>query len=103
MRSRQCPFCGMGIAKASKQCPYCREAIPEVHLSRSRGRDGGKAVRRGLLSMLLGAVVYYFAGGYSSMQLPVSIQPMVSAYLAPLLFLGGLSLSLYGVYQRLKS
>jgi hypothetical protein len=43
-------------------------------------------------------VVHYFAGGYSAMQLPFPIQPMVTIYLSPLLFLSGLGLSSFGFY-----
>ena len=53
--------------------------------------------------MLLAAVIHYFAGGYSAMQLPYPIQPVVTVYLAPVLFLGGLGLSLYGFYLHRKT
>jgi hypothetical protein len=53
--------------------------------------------------MLLAAGIYYFAGGYSAIKLPVTIPPAVTTYLAPLLFFGGLGLSLYGVVLRSRS
>lgn len=54
--------------------------------------------------MLLAAVVYYFAAGYAKpLQLPVTIQPVVINYLSPLLFLGGLALTLYGLILNAKS
>jgi hypothetical protein len=65
-----------------------------------RSNTGRKKIRQGLLYMLLAAVIHYFAGGYSAMQLPYPIQPVVTVYLAPLLFLGGLGLSLYGYLHR---
>jgi hypothetical protein len=47
-------------------------------------------IRRGLLYMFLAAVIYYFAGGYSAMNLPFPIDPLVTVYLSPLLFVSGL-------------
>jgi hypothetical protein len=60
-------------------------------------------IRQGLLCILLAAVVHYFAGGYSAMQLPYPIQPIVTVYLSPLLFLSGLGLSSFGLYVRLTA
>jgi hypothetical protein len=68
---------------------------------RSRG-DGGR-LRRGLLYMFLAGVIHYFAGGYSSMRLPVEIPPMVTQYLTPALFLLGLGFCLYGVVSRVNT
>jgi len=48
--------------------------------------------------MLLAAVIHYFAGGYSPVDLPFSINPLVTLCLTPLLFLSGLALTLYGFY-----
>lgn len=59
-------------------------------------------IRRGLLYMLLAAVIQYFAGGYSALNLPFPIAPLVTTYLAPFLFLSGLGLTLYGLYLRNK-
>ncbi|MGB2888442.1 MAG: hypothetical protein WBC04_12165 [Candidatus Acidiferrales bacterium] len=53
--------------------------------------------------MLLAAVIYYFAGGHSAMELPYPIQPVVTAILSPLLFLSGLGLSLHGIYLHRKT
>lgn len=103
MAVRQCPFCGMGVPDRLKQCPYCREAIPEIRVTKRHNPEGRKKIRQGLLWMLLAAVVYYFAGGYSAWQLPVTIQPLVTTYLIPLLFFGGLGLSLYGLYVHVMS
>lgn len=52
--------------------------------------------------MLLAAVIHYFAGGYSPIDLPFPIIPAVAVYLSPLLFLGGLGLTLYGFYLRIR-
>ena len=50
------------------QCPFCREAVPQLQLSSrtASSSDGHSQIRRGLLYMLLGAVVHYFAGGYGA-------------------------------------
>ena len=86
------------------QCPSCREAVPQVQLTRRTGPDGRQQMRRGLLYMLLAAVIYYLAGGYSApLWLPVQVLPVVTNYLLPLLFLGGLGLTLYGLFLRMRS
>ncbi len=36
-------------------------------------------------------------------QLPVLILPLVTDYLSPLLFLGGLGMTIYGLFLRIKS
>lgn len=53
--------------------------------------------------MLLAAVIHYFAGGYSAMNLPFPISPAVTAYLSPLLFLSGLGLVGYGFYLHSRT
>lgn len=69
--------------------------------------DGHSQIRRGLLYMLLGAVVHYFAGGYGApifqIPLPAPVMPLVTEYLTPLLFLGGLGFTIYGLYLKIKS
>ncbi len=77
--------------------------IPQVRVERRTRREGGREILRGLLYMLLAAVIYYFAGGYSAMALPFPISPLVNMYLSPLLFLCGLGMSLYGFYLRIKT
>jgi hypothetical protein len=102
--TRQCAFCGKRIAVHLNQCPYCREMVPQVRLSRSSSTAGRTHVRRGMLYMLLAGVIYYFAAGYAKpFTLPVAIQPTVTNYLSPLLFLGGLGLTLYGLILKAKS
>jgi hypothetical protein len=101
--TRQCAHCGKPVRTHLRQCPFCREAIPEVPVPRRSGSDGRREVRRGLLYMLLGTLIYYFAGGYSEIKLPLTIPPAVTTYLSPLLFFSGLGLSLYGVVLRFRS
>jgi hypothetical protein len=60
-------------------------------------------MRRGFLYMLLAGVIQFFAAGYSGMSLPIAVPPLVSAYLAPTVFLAGLGLLFYGMYLRLAT
>lgn len=72
--------------------------VPQVQVSRSKNKAGGREIRRGLLYMLLAVIIYYFAGGYGAApRIPVQIVPLVDNYLLPLLFLGGLGLCVYGL------
>jgi hypothetical protein len=104
MDERQCPFCGKLVRRQLAECPFCKERLPEVRAADLPPRDGGgRQIRRGLLYMLLALVVHYFAGGYSPLRLPLLMNPVVTMYLSPLLFLSGLSLSLYGVYRHVSS
>jgi DNA-binding helix-hairpin-helix protein with protein kinase domain len=107
---RRCAFCGKHMASHLMQCPFCREAVPQVQLSPLRnksGSDGQSQIRRGLLYMLLGGVVHYFAGGYGApifqIPLPAPVMPLVTQYLTPLLFLGGLGFTIYGLFLKVKS
>jgi hypothetical protein len=104
---RRCAFCGKSMLAHLTQCPFCREAVPQVQISRRPGSDGRRHIRRGLLYMLLGAVIHYFAGGYGAaifkVPLPAPVTPLVTQYLTPLLFLGGLGMTVYGLYLKLKS
>jgi hypothetical protein len=103
MPTRQCPHCGKEVSALLKQCVYCREALPAVPQIRgdnARHMEGRNKIRQGLLCVLLAAVVHYFAGGYSLMQLPFPIQPIVTIYLSPLLFLSGLGLTSFGLYLQ---
>jgi hypothetical protein len=102
--TRRCSYCGKAMAAHLTQCPFCREAVPQVRLTRRSGSNGRQPIRRGLLCMLLAAVVYYFAGGYGApLRIPIEIVPAVTNYLLPLLFLSGLGLSIYGLFMRAKS
>jgi hypothetical protein len=102
MASRECPYCGKMVYDRLTQCSYCRERLPEIRRSRFpvTRPAGGENIRRGLLFMLVAAVIGYFAGGANVWVLPVAVPPLVASYLSPLLFLGGLSLSLHGLYLR---
>ncbi len=101
--SRPCSYCGKPVPMRMNRCPYCREAVPDVRLSSRAGKDGRREVRRGLIYMLLGAVIHYFAGGYSALNLPYPLNPLVTTYLSPVVFLGGLGMCLYGVFLRIRS
>jgi hypothetical protein len=104
MAVRQCPFCGKSVSTHLRQCTYCREGlapVPEAKNERVNG-GGGAQIRRGLLYMLLAAVIGYFAGGYSALKLPVPV-PLVTKYLSALLFLSGLGLAIHGYYLQHRS
>src|SRR6266852_71763 len=103
---RPCAFCGKPIAGHLRQCPFCREAVPQVQLSQRKGPDWRHQSRRGLLYMLLAGVIHYFAAGYAKpfeIPLPAPMLPLVTQYLTPLLFLGGLGMTLYGLYLKFRS
>lgn len=78
--------------------------MPQVRLSSASSGAGSQQIRRGLLYMLMAGVIYYFAAGYAKpLEIPIAIQPAVINYLTPLLFLGGLGLTLYGLIQKARS
>jgi len=96
---KQCSHCGRYAPLNATQCPGCREtfrALPTGTGSLVFRKK--RQFRRGLLYMALAAVIQYFAGGYSSMQIPFPIHPAVQQYLAPLLFFSGLGLVVYGFF-----
>lgn len=102
---RQCVYCGRHIRRNLKQCPYCREAQSELHTPASaprRAASGGQ-FRSGLLLMLMSAVIQYFAGGYSSMALPIQFTAPTTTYFVPFLFLTGLGLTLYAFFLRVRA
>ena len=102
--SRPCAYCGKPVPARLNRCPHCREEVRQVRVASPRSvEDGSKQIRRGLFYMLLGAVIYYFSGGYSPMPLPVNLSPLIITYLAPVVFLGGLGLSLYGMFRKIRS
>lgn len=101
--SRPCAYCGKPVPTRMNRCPYCREEVTEVRLSSPLARNGRREIRRGLMYMLLGAVLYYFVGGHSGLSLPFTLNPWLITYLAPVVFLGGLGMCLYGFFLRLRS
>lgn len=101
--ARPCAYCGKPVPARLNRCPHCREEVPEVRLSARSGKSGRREIRRGLMYMLLGAVIYYFSGGYSALHLPFQLNPLVTTYLSPAVFLGGLGLCLYGVFLWIRS
>src|SRR6266481_2966418 len=102
--SRTCVYCGKTMLSHLTRCPHCREDIPQVRLASSRPRTGGRQqIRRALLYMLLAGVIQYFAGGYSGFTVPVTVSPIITTYLAPVVFLSALGLLIYGFYLRAKS
>lgn len=99
---RQCPFCGLPVSRVAAQCPACRESLPTEGTRQqhaiARGASNRSPIRRGLLYMLLAGVIQYFAGGYSMLHVPVAVSSPVTAYLAPLLFLSGFGMTLFGMF-----
>ena len=98
MTKRQCAYCGKFAPSQLIRCPDCREMLPEIAIVRRPQVKNRSKVRQGLLYMLLAAVIHYFAGGYSAMNLPFPITSLVTVYLSPLLFVSGLGLAVYGFY-----
>lgn len=52
--------------------------------------------------MLLGLVIHYVAVRSDSLNLPFSVNPMVT-YLSTMLFLAGLALALYGFFAKVTA
>jgi len=100
---RQCGYCGKYTPVTRTECPHCHESFVSLPTaSRLRTPTRGE-IRRGLLYMLLAGVIHYFASGYSGMDLPLPISPVIPLYLTPLLFFGGLGFVVYGFYRRVSS
>ena len=99
---RQCLHCGRLVPVDLIQCPTCREALPQVRAVARPQAERPSEIRRGLLAMLLAGVIHYFSGGYSSMNLPYPINPVITVYLSPMLFLSGLGLIIYGFFTWKK-
>ena len=100
---RQCGYCGKYAPATRTECPHCHESFPLLPTaSRPRPQQRGE-IRRGILYMVLASVIQYFAGGYSGMELPVSIPPAVTLYLTPLLFISGLGFVAYGFVLRTRA
>ena len=94
---RQCLHCGRLVPVDLGQCPNCREMLPAVGAGVQAARaERPSEIRRGLLAILLSGVVHYFSGGYGALGLPYPINPVITVYLSPMLFLSGLGLVVYG-------
>jgi hypothetical protein len=103
MGDRQCVNCGKIIADTFDQCPFCREPLPTLPVLHTAAAPAGQQIRRGLLWMLLAAVLYYFAAGYSAYQIPLPFARWLTAWVLPLLFLSGFGMVFLGVYRRITS
>ncbi|MGH9779240.1 MAG: hypothetical protein ACRD5I_12595 [Candidatus Acidiferrales bacterium] len=104
MADRQCGYCGKTVSDKFLQCPYCREdlsASGEKRRTGSRGLQGAKYIRRGLLYMALGGVCYYLFGGYHPLLTPpFDFEPWLTDYVLPFIILSGLGLMVFGVIRR---
>jgi hypothetical protein len=104
MGLRECPFCGQRISDSFRDCPHCHETLPEIP------RAGGarvyaqkkRTIRRGLLYMMVVAVIYYLFSPSSPLKLPVPFAPVLTTYLLPLFFIAGLAMVLYGIFQHVR-
>src|SRR5215813_2868026 len=99
MHERNCPFCGRRVAASLANCPYCRENLPQAVTVKNgySASQGRKYMRRGFLYTLMSGVIYFFAGGYSGMTIPIPIPPAVHQIFVPILFVAGVGLILYGL------
>jgi hypothetical protein len=101
MSRRQCGYCGKYVPEQGTQCPFCREDLGPAPVTRGWHADAGRSqIRRGLLYMLLAIVIQYFAGGYSALEFPYTVIPLVQQYLLPFMFLAGMGMVIFGVYRR---
>ncbi len=103
MAFRQCPHCGAKVLDSLAQCPHCREDMSSVPQSRFRDPAAGRAqIRRGMMYLWLAGIFYYFAGGYSNLQIPFETPPTVLDYALPFMFLAGAGLVLYGLFLKIR-
>jgi len=100
MARKQCAYCGTFVGEDVKRCPSCREEIPE-RLEIHKAPQGGAEIRRGLLYMLLGATLYFFAKPGGPVPIPFQVPEMVTTYLLPLLFILGVCFAFYGGLRRM--
>jgi hypothetical protein len=106
LQVQQCIHCGKQIRRNLKQCPHCREAQAEQRPAatpRPRQTNAPGHFRHGLLLILLSGVIHYVAGGYSPLVLPDNISSPLLTYLAPVLFVGGAFLILWGFFLRMRA
>jgi hypothetical protein len=104
LAARHCVYCGKPVATNQSQCPHCREAVPKVRLAPAAPAPAAKRSQmlRGILYMLLALVIHYVAVRSDSLNLPFSVNPAVS-YLATMMFLAGLALTLYGFLTKVTA
>lgn len=102
MKFRQCGQCGRMAPVGLVECPHCKHELPPMPVLRKSSYTDGGVLRRGLLYMTLAAVTHYFAGGYSTIELPVQIPEFVTQYLTPAVFVLGLAFALVGLVNRLR-
>ena len=102
MGERQCVNCGKYVEDSLTDCPFCREPLPELPVLHSTTAQQ-HPIRRGLLWMLLAAVLYYFAAGYSGYHIPLPFSRWLAGWVLPLLFLSGLGMVIVGFYRRVTS
>ena len=107
-RKRQCSSASIAESPSAGICgsvPIAaknRRSVRPVSAAPQKAKTYGH-FRSGLLLMLLAAAVQYFAGGYSPLALPGEISSPLLTYLAPLLFLSGLAMSLWGFFLRVRA
>jgi predicted RNA-binding Zn-ribbon protein involved in translation (DUF1610 family) len=103
MGFRQCPHCGKRVLESLERCPHCREDMLAAGQSSFRDPTAGRAqIRRGLMYLWLGAIFYYFIGGYSGLQIPFAVPLLVVDYVLPLMFLAGGALVFYGLALKIR-
>ncbi len=103
MARRQCPRCGAFLRESVTRCPECREELGQVQTFRGyRTHGGGAEIRRGLLYILMAAVIHYFVGSSSPLPNPVPFAPLLTNYVLPFLFLCGIGLVVLGLYRRVR-
>jgi hypothetical protein len=95
--SIQCADCARVYPRALSECPRC--GSEETVAAKSSGKKTASKyrVRRGILWMLVAGAIYLLASQGS-----VSFPPAVTDYLLPLLFLGGLGLTVFGLIGWLR-
>ena len=100
---RQCPHCGAYLDDSLARCTNCREDITVRPSARVRDPMAGRhQIRRGMMYTWLGAIFYYFTGGYSSLVIPFEVPAFVNDYVLPFMILTGIGLFLYGVILRIR-
>ncbi len=103
MGFRQCPHCGKRVLDSLANCPHCREDMSSVPHSGFRDPMAGRAqIRRGMMYLWLGAIFYYFIGGYSGLEIPFAVPLVVMDYGLPLMFIAGSALVLYGLFLKFR-